>query len=164
MFQTQCIKFMSFFKVFQTLHTIRQMLGVILSEWGLGVFVQGIQITATTPTSSAVRLETGSVDLEVSNRVLMATDESKQKGQDTGCIIEHYFSIVYCELRPMITFHYINFTVLMNIVYFLYHRILQVCIGYFFLCSPKSERENVHKSPCEFEFGSRSTHQGQRLF
>ena len=33
---------------------------------------KGIQITATTPTSSAVRLETGSVDLEISNRVQMA--------------------------------------------------------------------------------------------
>lgn len=114
------------------------MLGVILSEWGLGVFVQGIQITATTPTSSAVRLETGSVDLEVSNRVLMATDESKQKGQDTGMFIEHYFSIVYCELRPMITFHYSNFTVLMNIVYFLYHRIYRYALFIFsFFVAPK---------------------------
>ncbi|XP_062586140.1 bridge-like lipid transfer protein family member 1 isoform X2 [Saccostrea cucullata] len=40
---------------------------------------KGIQITATTPTSSAVRLETGSVDLEVSNRVLMATEDRTQK-------------------------------------------------------------------------------------
>ncbi|KAL5011394.1 hypothetical protein ScPMuIL_009945, partial [Solemya velum] len=38
---------------------------------------KGIQITATTPTSSAVRLETGSVDLEMSNRVQLAVrDES----------------------------------------------------------------------------------------
>ncbi|XP_076117611.1 bridge-like lipid transfer protein family member 1 isoform X3 [Mytilus galloprovincialis] len=36
---------------------------------------KGIQITATTPTSSAVRLETGSVDLEISNRVQMAKSE-----------------------------------------------------------------------------------------
>lgn len=42
-------------------------------------YFQGIQITATTPTSSAVRLETGSVELEVSNRVLMATAEAKDK-------------------------------------------------------------------------------------
>ncbi|XP_065930909.1 bridge-like lipid transfer protein family member 1 isoform X3 [Magallana gigas] len=40
---------------------------------------KGVQITATTPTSSAVRLETGSVELEVSNRVLMATAEAKDK-------------------------------------------------------------------------------------
>ncbi|XP_056013431.1 bridge-like lipid transfer protein family member 1 isoform X4 [Ostrea edulis] len=40
---------------------------------------KGIQITATTPTSSAVRLETGSVDLEVSNRVLMANGDRKSK-------------------------------------------------------------------------------------
>ena len=113
------------------------MLGVILSVWGLGVFVQGIQITATTPTSSAVRLETGSVDLEVSNRVLMATDESKQKGQDTGCIIEHYFSVVYCALWPMITFHYTNFTVLMNIVYFLHHRIYRYALVIFSFVAPK---------------------------
>ena len=31
--------------------------------------LQGIQITATTPTSSAVRLETGLIDLDLSNRV-----------------------------------------------------------------------------------------------
>lgn len=43
------------------------------------VYYQGVQITATTPTSSAVRLETGSVELEVSNRVLMATAEAKDK-------------------------------------------------------------------------------------
>lgn len=43
------------------------------------VYYQGVQITATTPTSSAVRLETGSVELEVSNRVLMATVEAKDK-------------------------------------------------------------------------------------
>lgn len=43
------------------------------------VYYQGVQITATTPTSSAVRLETGSVELEVSNRVLMDTAEAKDK-------------------------------------------------------------------------------------
>lgn len=40
--------------------------------------LQGIQITATTPTSSAVQLETGSVDLEISNRVQRATGTTKQ--------------------------------------------------------------------------------------
>ena len=37
---------------------------------------QGIQITATTPTASAVRLETEAIDLEVSNRVQMASREA----------------------------------------------------------------------------------------
>lgn len=53
-----------------------------LRWWSLmneSVYYQGVQITATTPTSSAVRLETGSVELEVSNRVLMATAEAKDK-------------------------------------------------------------------------------------
>ena len=36
---------------------------------------QGIQITATTPTSNAVRLETGSIELELSNRVQTASKE-----------------------------------------------------------------------------------------
>jgi len=31
--------------------------------------MQGIQITATTPTNNAVRLETGMIELELSNRV-----------------------------------------------------------------------------------------------
>ena len=31
--------------------------------------IQGIQITATTPTNNAVRLETGVIELELSNRV-----------------------------------------------------------------------------------------------
>ena len=34
--------------------------------------LQGIQITATTPTNSAVRLETSVIDLDMSNRVLPA--------------------------------------------------------------------------------------------
>ena len=38
--------------------------------------LQGIQITATTPTASAVRLETEAIDLEVSNRVQMASREA----------------------------------------------------------------------------------------
>ncbi|XP_071088521.1 bridge-like lipid transfer protein family member 1 [Haliotis cracherodii] len=38
---------------------------------------KGIQITATTPTSNAVRLETGEIELEVSNRVHMAARESQ---------------------------------------------------------------------------------------
>ncbi|XP_036364401.1 transmembrane protein KIAA1109 homolog isoform X4 [Octopus sinensis] len=41
--------------------------------------LKGIQITATTPTSNAVRLETGSIDLEVSNRVQLASRESKSE-------------------------------------------------------------------------------------
>ncbi|XP_052791422.1 bridge-like lipid transfer protein family member 1 isoform X3 [Mya arenaria] len=36
--------------------------------------LKGIQITATTPTASAVRLETEAIDLEISNRVHMASD------------------------------------------------------------------------------------------
>ncbi|KAK3100226.1 hypothetical protein FSP39_016558 [Pinctada imbricata] len=44
---------------------------------------KGIQITATTPTSSAVRLETGSVNLEVSNRVQMEARETTQEQQQT---------------------------------------------------------------------------------
>ena len=41
-----------------------------------GVFVyQGIQITATTPTSNAVRLETGCIELELSNRVQTASKD-----------------------------------------------------------------------------------------
>ncbi|XP_053399583.1 bridge-like lipid transfer protein family member 1 isoform X2 [Mercenaria mercenaria] len=38
--------------------------------------LKGIQITATTPTASAVRLETEAIDLEVSNRVQMASQEA----------------------------------------------------------------------------------------
>lgn len=41
---------------------------------------QGIQITATTPTASAVRLETEAIDLEVSNRVQMASEASHHVG------------------------------------------------------------------------------------
>ena len=41
--------------------------------------LQGIQITATTPTSNAVRLETGSIDLELSNRVRTASKSTKPK-------------------------------------------------------------------------------------
>ena len=40
------------------------------------ILFQGIQITATTPTASAVRLETEAIDLEVSNRVQMASREA----------------------------------------------------------------------------------------
>ncbi|ESO89448.1 hypothetical protein LOTGIDRAFT_234295 [Lottia gigantea] len=36
---------------------------------------KGIQVTATTPTSNAVRLETGEIELEMSNRVQMASRE-----------------------------------------------------------------------------------------
>jgi hypothetical protein len=35
----------------------------------LGVTLQGIQITATTPTNTAVRLETGELEFQMSNRV-----------------------------------------------------------------------------------------------
>ncbi|KAK3599977.1 hypothetical protein CHS0354_012630 [Potamilus streckersoni] len=38
--------------------------------------LKGIQITATTPTASAVRLETEAIELEVSNRVQMASREA----------------------------------------------------------------------------------------
>ncbi|XP_021348394.1 uncharacterized protein KIAA1109-like [Mizuhopecten yessoensis] len=38
---------------------------------------KGIQITATTPTSSAVQLETGAVDLEISNRVQRVSCDTK---------------------------------------------------------------------------------------
>ena len=38
--------------------------------------LQGIQITATTPTMNAVRLETGSIELELSNRVQTASNDS----------------------------------------------------------------------------------------
>ena len=37
--------------------------------------LQGIQITATTPTSNAVRLETGCIELELSNRVQTASKD-----------------------------------------------------------------------------------------
>ncbi len=40
------------------------------------LYFQCIQITATTPTSNAVRLETGSIELELSNRVQTATMDS----------------------------------------------------------------------------------------
>ncbi len=40
------------------------------------IYFQCIQITATTPTSNAVRLETGSIELELSNRVQTATMDS----------------------------------------------------------------------------------------
>ncbi len=39
-------------------------------------FSQGIKITATTPSSTAVRLETGSVNLEVSNNEPVIKKES----------------------------------------------------------------------------------------
>jgi len=37
--------------------------------WSHGLWVKGIQITATTPTNNAVRFETGVIELELSNRV-----------------------------------------------------------------------------------------------
>ena len=44
-------------------------------------YLQGIQITATTPTASAVRLETEAIDLEVSNRVQMASETNHHIGR-----------------------------------------------------------------------------------
>jgi len=40
--------------------------------------VQGIQITATTPTNNAVRFETGVIELELSNRVQGAAAAASQ--------------------------------------------------------------------------------------
>lgn len=44
--------------------------------------LKGIQITATTPTSSAVRLETGVVELQLSNRVQNMSSGSTQNGNN----------------------------------------------------------------------------------
>ena len=43
--------------------------------------LQGIQITATTPTSNAVRFETGEITLDLSNRVQIS---AKDTGSDNG--------------------------------------------------------------------------------
>ncbi|XP_050415172.1 bridge-like lipid transfer protein family member 1 [Patella vulgata] len=43
--------------------------------YSFSVRFKGIQVTATTPTSNAVRLETGEIELEMSNRVQMASRE-----------------------------------------------------------------------------------------
>ena len=41
--------------------------------------MQGIQITATTPTSNAIRFETGDIHMELSNRVQNVTAVNQRK-------------------------------------------------------------------------------------
>ena len=62
--------------------------------------LQGIKITATTPSSTAVRLETGSVNLEVSNNEPVTKKESSKESSidsklSKGCIIR--FSTIICN-------------------------------------------------------------------
>ncbi|KAH9506664.1 hypothetical protein DERF_011385 [Dermatophagoides farinae] len=45
--------------------------------FSLSLKMTGIQITATTPTNSAVRFETGTIDLRVSNRLMNTTDRDR---------------------------------------------------------------------------------------
>ena len=57
-------------------------------------YLQGIQITATTPTASAVRLETEAIDLEVSNRVQMASETNHHIGKVQ---LNKVMSNLFCE-------------------------------------------------------------------
>lgn len=49
----------------------------------LGVRLQGIQITATTPTNTAVRLETGLLEFQMSNRVQGMSKTAKMASSST---------------------------------------------------------------------------------
>ena len=55
--------------------------------------IQGIQITATTPTSNAIRFETGDIHMELSNRVqnVTALNQRKRGSHYLRVIIFYYY-------------------------------------------------------------------------
>ena len=71
-------------------------------------FSKGIKITATTPSSTAVRLETGSINLEVSNNepAIVTKRESSGNGESKLCYKDRFLTAIcvahtcmYCKRR-----------------------------------------------------------------